>query len=95
VLASLRGLSRGGARPSQRNLADFAGLEPMHMSKLVRALECAGNPSDTRAVQLSLTNRGVQVVTAGRAKVLQLEEQRLAPSAAPRASPAPSCARPC
>src|ERR687888_628281 len=61
VLASLHGLSRGGARPSQRNLADFAGLEPMHVSKLVRALERAGlvertgNPSDTRAVQLSLT----------------------------------------
>jgi len=85
VLASLHGLSRGGARPNQRELADFAGLEPMHVSKLVRALERAGlleragNPADTRAVQLSLTDRGVQVVTAGRATVLQLEEQRLAP----------------
>jgi DNA-binding MarR family transcriptional regulator len=85
VLASLHGLSRGRARPSQRELADFAGLEPMHVSKLVRALERAGlvgragNPADTRAVQLSLTERGVQVVTAGRARLLQLEEQRLAP----------------
>jgi DNA-binding MarR family transcriptional regulator len=85
VLASLYGLSQGGARPSQRELADFAGLEPMHVSKLVRALQRAGlvaragNPTDTRAVQLSVTDRGVQVVTAARAKVLELEEQRLAP----------------
>jgi DNA-binding MarR family transcriptional regulator len=85
VLASLYGLSQGGARPSQRELADFAGLEPMHVSKLVRALqraglvERAGNPADTRAVQLSVTDRGVQVVTAARATVLELEEQRLAP----------------
>jgi DNA-binding MarR family transcriptional regulator len=85
VLASLYGLSQRGARPSQRELADFAGLEPMHTSKLVRALQRAGlvaragNPADTRAVQLSVTDRGVQVVTAARAMVLELEEQRLAP----------------
>jgi DNA-binding MarR family transcriptional regulator len=85
VLASLYGLSQNGARPSQRQLADFAGLEPMHVSKLVRALqraglvERAGNPTDTRAVQLQVTDRGVQVVTAARATVLALEEQRLAP----------------
>jgi DNA-binding MarR family transcriptional regulator len=85
VLASLYALSQGGARPSQRELADFAGLEPMHTSKLVRALqrvglvERAGNPADTRAVQLAVTDRGVQVLTAARATVLELEEQRLAP----------------
>jgi DNA-binding MarR family transcriptional regulator len=85
VLASLYGLSRGGAQPSQRELADFAGLEPMHVSKLIRALERAGlveragNPTDTRAVQLRVTDRGVEVVTAGRSTVLELEEQRLAP----------------
>jgi DNA-binding MarR family transcriptional regulator len=85
VLASLYGLSQGGARPSQRELADFAGLEPMHVSKLIRALERAdlvaraSNPADTRAVQLRVTDRGVQIVTAARATVLQLEEQRLAP----------------
>jgi DNA-binding MarR family transcriptional regulator len=85
VLASLYGLSQGGARPSQRELADFAGLEPMHLSKLVRALQRAGlvaragNPADTRAVQLSVTDRGVRVVTVARTTVLQLEEQRLAP----------------
>ena len=85
VLASLTGLSRGGAQPSQRELADFTGLEPMHVSKLIRALERAGlverasNPHDTRAVQLKVTDRGAKVVRAGRATVLALEEQRLAP----------------
>ena len=85
VLASLYGLSRGGSQPSQRELADFTGLEPMHVSKLIRALERAGlverasNPHDTRAVQLKVTDRGIKVVTAGRATVLELEEQRLAP----------------
>ena len=38
-----------------------------------------GSPADTRAVQLSVTDRGVQVLTAARAKVLNLEEQRLVP----------------
>jgi DNA-binding MarR family transcriptional regulator len=85
VLASLHGLSQDGARPSQRELADFAGLEPMHVSKLIRALQHAGlvergaHPTDTRAVQLSVTNRGVGVVTAARTTLLELEEQRLTP----------------
>jgi DNA-binding MarR family transcriptional regulator len=85
VLASLYAFSRGGAQPSQRELADFTGLEPMHVSKLIRALERAGlverasSPVDTRAVQLRVTDRGNQVVSAGRATVLELEEQRLAP----------------
>ena len=85
VLASLYGLSRGGGQPSQRELADFAGLEPMQVSKVTRALERAGlverasNPVDTRAVQLRITDRGVQAVTAGRTLVLELEDQRLAP----------------
>jgi DNA-binding MarR family transcriptional regulator len=85
VLASLHGFSRAGARPSQRELASFSGLEPMHVSKLIRALERAGlvertgNPDDTRAVQLHVTARGVEVVTAARDKVTELEDRRLAP----------------
>jgi DNA-binding MarR family transcriptional regulator len=85
VLASLFGLSRGGAQPSQRELADFTGLGPMHVSKLIRALERAGlveragNPADTRALQLRITERGARVVAKGRATVLELEDQRLAP----------------
>jgi DNA-binding MarR family transcriptional regulator len=85
VLASLYGLSRGGGQPSQRELADFAGLEPMQVSKIARSLERSGlverasNPVDTRAVQLRITAPGIQAVAAGRKKVLELEDQRLAP----------------
>lgn len=85
LLASLVGLSRDGARPSQRELADFAGLERMHVSKLIRGLERAGlveragHPDDARARQLVVTERGAEVVAAARRKVVELDEQRLAP----------------
>jgi MarR family transcriptional regulator, organic hydroperoxide resistance regulator len=68
VLTSLRGLTAAGERPSQRRLADFTGLEPIYVSKLVAALDRRGlvdrqrDPADARAVQLSLTDRGVEVV---------------------------------
>src|SRR5919197_3462102 len=84
LLASLYGLTQGGGHPSQRELADFSGLDSMYVSKLVRVLERADlverarNPADTRAVALTITARGAQIVTAARAKVLRLEEQRLA-----------------
>src|SRR6266508_3385094 len=58
VLASLYALSSSGIQPSQRELADFTGLETMYVSKLARALARAGllepedNPSDTRALRL-------------------------------------------
>jgi DNA-binding MarR family transcriptional regulator len=84
VLASLHGLARSGIQPSQRELAEVSGLEPMYVSKLARALERAGlverrpHPADPRANQLSLTNRGEDVVTAGRQVVVDLDEQRLA-----------------
>lgn len=85
VLASLHGLSRSGSRPSQRELASFSGLEPMHVSKLIRALERSGlversaNPHDTRAVRLNVTTRGAEVITMAREKVIELEDRRLAP----------------
>jgi DNA-binding MarR family transcriptional regulator len=85
VLASLYGLSRTERRPSQRELADFSGLAPVYVSKLVRHLERAGllrrvdSPADARAVQLTLTERGTEAVRAGVATVRALEEQRLAP----------------
>jgi DNA-binding MarR family transcriptional regulator len=68
LLASLRGLTRTGEKPSQRELADFTGLDPIFVSKLIRTLEQKGlvergpNPADTRAVELSLTTRGTQLV---------------------------------
>jgi DNA-binding MarR family transcriptional regulator len=68
MLASLYGLSRGGRLPSQRELADFTGLDPIYVSKLARALERNGfvtratHTADPRAVQLALTDRGTGVV---------------------------------
>jgi DNA-binding MarR family transcriptional regulator len=89
LLASLYGLTRAGGRPSQRELADFSSLDTMYVSKLVRVLERAGlveraaNPADTRAVLLAVTAEGVRTVTAARAKVVALEEQRMAPFGGP------------
>src|SRR5579859_1330080 len=85
LLASLYGLSRRGAQPSQRELADVSGLEPMYVSKLARALEerglieRAGSARDPRAVQLSLTAQGSEVVGAAMARVAQLHEELMAP----------------
>ncbi len=101
VLASLHGLSSNGSRPSQRELAEFTGLRPMHVSKLIRALERGGlvgrdnNPSDTRAVQLRVTTRGAEVVAAARDKVLAMEDRRLEPLADLTAPKATSSERPC
>jgi MarR family transcriptional regulator, organic hydroperoxide resistance regulator len=85
LLASLYGMSRSGARPSQRQVADVSGLDPMYTSKLVRALERGGlvtrtdNPADPRAVQLTLTDHGSIVVIQAIAIVCDLQEQMLAP----------------
>jgi DNA-binding MarR family transcriptional regulator len=85
VLASLYGMSRGGTRPSQRELADHTGLEPIYISKLARALERGGlierieHPDDQRAVQLSLTRRGTQVITRAILVVRELQDEMTAP----------------
>src|SRR5213080_758818 len=61
VLATLYGLTRDAVGPRQREVAEFCGLEPMHVSKLVRVLEATGliarapHPADSRARQLRLT----------------------------------------
>jgi MarR family transcriptional regulator, organic hydroperoxide resistance regulator len=84
VLAHLYALSSSGVRPNQRQLADASSLEPMYVSKLVRALEGARlvtrtpHPADPRAIQLSLTRRGVGVVTKARRIAIRLDQQRLA-----------------
>src|SRR6185503_11255579 len=80
VLASLYGHSRAGAQPSQRELADVSGLEPIYVSKLIRALADAGivvrttHPADPRAVQLSLTEHGTNVAERAIAIVRALQE---------------------
>ena len=47
LLGSLLSMERSGVRPSQRQLADYTGLEPLYVSKLARALEAAGLLSAT------------------------------------------------
>ncbi|TXS01821.1 MarR family transcriptional regulator [Streptomyces sp. col6] len=85
LVASLSGMEHAGLRPSQRALADHTGLEALYVSKLARALESAGlverttDPADSRAVLLSLTEKGRE--TTGRAVtvVRQLVDGLLAP----------------
>jgi DNA-binding MarR family transcriptional regulator len=85
LLASLYGFSRTGARPSQRELADWTGLEPIFVSKLARALEQAGliertrHPADPRAVQLRLTDDGTDVARRAIAIVQAFQEEFTAP----------------
>ena len=85
LLASLYALSRRGARPSQRELADFGGLEVMYVSKLVRSLERSGllrrsdHPDDPRAFQLELTGPGADLIVRAAAVVSRLYDQLLIP----------------
>jgi MarR family transcriptional regulator, organic hydroperoxide resistance regulator len=85
LLASLYALSQAGRRPSQRELADFSGLEPVFISRLARALEEGGlverdpNPADPRAVQLRITARGLEVITSAMQIVRELDHRQLAP----------------
>jgi DNA-binding MarR family transcriptional regulator len=85
LLASLHGLARDGTRPSQRELADFSGLEPMYVSKLARSLERdelvvrAPNPADPRAVALALTARGAVVAAQAIDVLSALEDELTAP----------------
>ena len=78
-------MQHSGMRPSQRELADRAGLDPIYTSKLARALERGGlitrsdNPADTRAVQLTLTTRGDEVARRAVAVVGDLQEKLAAP----------------
>jgi MarR family transcriptional regulator, organic hydroperoxide resistance regulator len=83
-MAPLLGTDRAGHRPSQRQLADATGLEPLYISKLARALERAGlveraGNHDTRAVQLALTPRGRDVATRAVKQVLELHDDLTAP----------------
>ena len=85
LLASLRGLSRGGIRPSQRQLADHIGLDAIFVSKLIAALERSGlvqraqHPSDSRAVELTLTETGTEVIDRAIVTVLALQDQLTEP----------------
>ena len=85
VLAPLYGMSRDDARPSQRELADLTGLDPVYVSKLVRALEHDGfvtrsvKAADPRAVELALTERGALAVEQGVKTVYALRDRLTRP----------------
>jgi DNA-binding MarR family transcriptional regulator len=85
LLASLYGFSQNGTLPSQRELADWTGLEPIFVSKLARALEHAAlieraeHPADTRAVQLRITDHGVAIAERAIAIVQALQEELTQP----------------
>jgi DNA-binding MarR family transcriptional regulator len=89
VLVPLLGLERDGRHPSQRELADFVGLEALYVSKLARSLEKAGfvartgHPNDTRAVQLTLTDLGRDVATRAIQQVIALQASLTAPLGGP------------
>ena len=84
-LASLRGLSQSGKRPSQRELADWSGLEPMYVSKLARVLEQDGllareiSPDDPRAYCLTVTEKGSAILDRAFTKILVLHDRLMAP----------------
>lgn len=85
VLAPLLGMDRAGHRPTQRQLADVTELEPLYVSKLARSLEAAGllqrtgDPDDTRAVRLALTDEGRSAAIAATGAVRRLQEELTAP----------------
>ncbi|WP_092785885.1 MarR family winged helix-turn-helix transcriptional regulator [Actinokineospora terrae] len=85
VMAPLLTLRRSGNRPSQRRLADFTGLEPLYVSKLVRSLEQAGlltrtpDPDDSRAMLLDPTDHGRDRTERAVAAVRALQHDLTAP----------------
>jgi DNA-binding MarR family transcriptional regulator len=85
VLAPLYSMTRGGTRPSQRELADLTGLDAVYVSKLVRALEREGfvaravSAADPRAVELSLTERGAATLPDAVGTVYEMRERLTSP----------------
>jgi DNA-binding MarR family transcriptional regulator len=85
LLSSLLDLERAGQRPSQSQLAEYTGLEPLYVSKLARRLEDFGlvqrdpHPEDARAVQLSLTDSGREATALAIDFVVPLFDELLAP----------------
>jgi DNA-binding MarR family transcriptional regulator len=85
LISALLAMHERGLKPSQRELADQTGLEPLYVSKLARALEAddlirrAADPDDSRAVRLSLTTEGHAVTLQATIIVRRLIDQLLAP----------------
>jgi len=85
LLASLWWLGHNTSQPpSQTQLAEHAGTDPMMTSQVIRKLAARGlldrlpNPTDSRARQLSLTPLGAAVLTGALADVETTDENYFA-----------------
>jgi DNA-binding MarR family transcriptional regulator len=82
-------MTSGGGLPTQRELADYTGLQPIYISKLVRALEDRGfvrrtaDRADARAVRLELTHAGRSAARAAMAVVRALDSALTEPIGGP------------
>lgn len=89
VLASLHAMTSCGERPTQRELAEYAALRPIYVSKLIRAIERQGyatrdtDGDDARAVRLGLTDEGRSTIEAARAVVGALDRALTEPIGGP------------
>ncbi|HEX3089352.1 MAG TPA: MarR family winged helix-turn-helix transcriptional regulator [Ilumatobacteraceae bacterium] len=85
LLGSLRAMTNAGDRPSQRELAEYTGLDAIFVSKLIATLERNGlvtrakHPMDSRAVELSLTDVGVEAIDKAVVVVRDLQDQLTEP----------------
>jgi len=85
LISSLLAMREDGLQPTQRELADHTGLEPLYVSRLARALEDDDlikrlpDPGDSRAVRLSLTHEGHAVTLHAITIVRRLVDQLLEP----------------
>jgi DNA-binding MarR family transcriptional regulator len=90
ALASLWAMTRKRLTPSQRDLADYTGLGPIYVSKLVRSLEAKGlvsrqgDPTDTRVVRLALTDDGADTIRKAMPVVRDLDRRLTAPVGGPQ-----------
>jgi DNA-binding MarR family transcriptional regulator len=87
LLASLHGQIQAGKHPSQRELAEFSGIEPMYVSRLARTLEQQGllargvHPDDPRARILTLTDLGERRLAVAMERVRELHDTLVEPIA--------------
>ena len=90
LLASLHAMAARGTEPTQRELAGYATLQPIYVSKLVRSLESLGlvtrrpDGRDSRALRLTLTDAGAATASEARAVVAALDRQLTAPLGGPQ-----------
>ena len=85
ALLTLTSLTRRGAKPTQRALADKLSVSAIYASKLLRALEAQGlitrrqNPEDSRSILLSLTEDGQARIAEAKAAVQALHGELTSP----------------